>query len=362
MLLLCEIAVRIFFPQGAMLFPRGLFTADSPAGCYGFTPNFHGLTYDPDRNRNIDVSINRLGFRGNEPQSEGRYRLMILGDSFTAALNCPFQESFPERAFVTADSLGIHVEMLAVGVPGYCAREQYKFLSHWGDSLQPECIILQLYPGNDLAEASSIMDYAVIDGYLVDRKRSPHAEGWMRSWLLRSASRSHLVRLVYRTGRKLFVEKPEIERYAWDEETEKESRRSFYATQFTLGLNDPEVEEAWENLSGYVSLILQWSKERNIPLFGLVMPDRVQFDPVEWERFCRSVDENPDSLSVDRCYDIGRSVFDSLDIKYLDLQARFREESNPVELYGIRDAHLSPAGHELVGRELANQVCRILQK
>lgn len=356
MMIVSEIAVRTLFPQGAILHPKGLFTSHSIAGCYGFTPGFHGYTYDPDGKRTIDVRINRFGFRGAEPGKKSRYRILILGDSFTAALNCQLGERFAERMMAIGDSLDFQVEALAVGVPGYCAREQYMFLEALGDSLQPDCIILQLYPGNDLAEAALVSDYRVIDGYLVDTSRKHERVGWRHSLFRWVAVRSHFARMIYRTVRDRFGSKPASEGKNREDNSGKINQHSFYAAQFSKGMDDPAVRKGWEKLKGYVSNISEWAVSRNIPIIGFTVPDRMQFSRPEWEVFCTRTNLNPDSISVDRCYNQGRSVFDSTGVEYLDLAVLFRLETDPLQLYGVRDAHLSPAGHDLVGNKLFNEI------
>ena len=89
------------------------------------------------------ISINHLGFREREvgPRSPGRYRIAVVGDSFTWGQGVQADERF---SAVLERSLGSRYEVLNFGIPGNNMPEHLQVLER-ALSVSPDFVLLQLY-------------------------------------------------------------------------------------------------------------------------------------------------------------------------------------------------------------------------
>jgi len=108
------------------------------------TPDFEGVVRSVGHE--VNVRINSLGCRGAEPAGDGA-RLMVVGDSFTIALQVQEDETFSARL-----SKLLGDEVLNCGVDGYStwqALERYRLVDN---EAQAEGVILVFFLGNDLSD------------------------------------------------------------------------------------------------------------------------------------------------------------------------------------------------------------------
>ncbi len=358
--LVLELVLRLAFPQGTTRLPAGIYAESSVAGCYALTPGFETTLYDSDRGRNVDVLINELGFRGIRSNVFDTQTIKFLGDSFTAGFFCEWEELYFNRFVELAIESGTCVQSIAVGVPGYCQREQNQWLSYDG-AYSTIAIVVQLYPGNDFAEAIRYHDYAVEDGILIDRNRPAPVRGLLRTILIRVADKSHAARLILRRVSRWRQEMQARREAEGNREFVSTAEQPFYVRLFTDGLADREVAEGYRACGEYLSEMRQWTEEQGLPLFIMIVPDRIQFDRRDWELFAESYGIESDGSLVDRPYNLALQLADSLGISTIDLLSGFREDENPERYYGRCDKHFSPEGHARVGEILLEELADPLE-
>jgi hypothetical protein len=93
---------------------------------------------------------NANGHRGTYYSSErsaGKFRILVLGDSFTAGMQVNEDELFTARLEASNDDW----EVLNTGVGSYSTVQQYLYLISEGMEFNPDLILLMFY-NNDLAE------------------------------------------------------------------------------------------------------------------------------------------------------------------------------------------------------------------
>jgi len=111
-----------------------------------------GYTLDPSAGE-VDAD----GFRN--PAADGRYDIVVIGDSHTQGFNVRSAESFP---YQLADLLGVAVYNLGVG--GYSIY-QYPYLAELAREKSPAIVLLALLPSNDLLRSLPDNEYlAAIPG------------------------------------------------------------------------------------------------------------------------------------------------------------------------------------------------------
>ena len=106
------------------------------------------------RNFDVQVRTNSLGLRGPEvvvPKPADRYRVLVLGDSFTFGWGVELEEVWHARmARELAAADGRTIEIVDAGVPGWCPLQQFVFLEQRGLELQPDLVLWQLCSNDPL--------------------------------------------------------------------------------------------------------------------------------------------------------------------------------------------------------------------
>jgi hypothetical protein len=122
------------------------------------------------------VRINSAGFRDDErtvAKSSGTYRVVVLGDSFTEAVQVPLKDAFPkvaERLLASCPALrGRKVEVLNLGVRGFGTVQEAELMALRGWDYAPDAVVVAIYPENDLQDNATAMDRQKGDPLLVER-------------------------------------------------------------------------------------------------------------------------------------------------------------------------------------------------
>jgi len=104
------------------------------------------------------VEINSLGFRGPEPAAAEipAYRIALPGDSFTEAVQLPFEKSWGPQLAERLDTYcglerEIHVQNFSVS--GYSTAQESRVLQEIVPDYRPDLVLLMYFAGNDILEA-----------------------------------------------------------------------------------------------------------------------------------------------------------------------------------------------------------------
>jgi hypothetical protein len=103
------------------------------------------------------IRINRHGLRGDDVPYErtGAFRVLVLGDSFTAAIQVDEQETFAKRLERRlAGSLESRVEVLNAGVSAWGTDNELEFYRHEGVKYRPDLVLLAFDTSNDVFEST----------------------------------------------------------------------------------------------------------------------------------------------------------------------------------------------------------------
>lgn len=97
------------------------------------------------------AGINNYGYRDYDfvGKPPGRYRILMLGDSFLMANNLAAAESIPK---LLEQRLGPPFEVLNLGVSGYGPDQEYLALVDHGLKLEPDMVVLAIFAGNDFRD------------------------------------------------------------------------------------------------------------------------------------------------------------------------------------------------------------------
>jgi lysophospholipase L1-like esterase len=136
--------------------PRGGF---APTGTLGFMLEPNKSSRQVGEEFDVQVDTNSLGLRGPEvtvPKPADRYRVLVLGDSFSFGWGVEFKDAWVTRLareLQTPD--GRSVEVVDAGVPGWSPPQEFVFLEQRGLDLQPDLVLWQLC-SNDLHDMEGL--------------------------------------------------------------------------------------------------------------------------------------------------------------------------------------------------------------
>jgi hypothetical protein len=111
------------------------------------------------------VQINAEGRRDSgatKEKQEDTYRIAVLGDSYTEAMQVPVDQSYwallPAHLQACGYAPGKRIEVLNFGVSGYGTAQEYLTLELSALRYSPDLVLLQFTNGNDLKDNSILLD------------------------------------------------------------------------------------------------------------------------------------------------------------------------------------------------------------
>ena len=168
--LLVEVGLRL----ATIRFDASFFTSDPDLG-WALRPNAEGWNVSGSGKY---IRINSDGMRDKErsvPKPPHSFRIAVLGDSATEAIQVALEDTFPsrlERQLAHCPSMqGRTVEVLNFGVAGYGTAQELLMLRGKVRKYQPDLVLLEFYFGNDLSDNLRELDYTKPGGrpYFVEK-------------------------------------------------------------------------------------------------------------------------------------------------------------------------------------------------
>lgn len=331
-----ELTVRLLAPQ-TLDRDEGLFAAD-PGRSFRLTPGFRGA--EVSHEFNVPAVINSRGLRDREiapAKPLGVFRILVLGDSFTYGSGVRAEETYPKQLarLLEARGGGRRIEVINTGVSGYGTFHQAAFLRDEGWTYEPDLLILQMFPNNDLSENLHPFSREVRGGFLRMKGDSPREPAWVQSMKEWTRRRSHAYRFLGDRWNLLRI------RLGWE---------PFYAA--SLGVYQTTLSadtvRGWEATAQYLGEIARAARERRVPLLVIHAPKNVALDPelqAAFVAFHRTEARGLDwDLPARRLAELCRAE----GVAFLDLAPRFRETGRPFEFYYPHNGHWNARGHARV--------------
>lgn len=115
---------------------------------------------------NPDTIGNVKGYLGDcVPYSKtpGTIRIVLLGDSFTGAIQVPYRETFASRLgeLLSKRYPNKKIEVINLGIGGYGIDQQYSTLVNEGKKYHPDLVIQNVFLGNDIRDTSFLLNKSV---------------------------------------------------------------------------------------------------------------------------------------------------------------------------------------------------------
>lgn len=328
-----------------------------------------GWTQTPNvryRPATFEIAFNSLGFRDVERVREkppNTFRIVCIGDSMLEAVQMPLEEMFPvllEQQLNTLDRTRRH-EVINLGVGDFGTAQEFLALHHYGILYQPDLVILQIFPLNDLM--NNQIRYANQYGSENDRYRPYfvfHRGKLVQTSLqpIRGVLRRYLRAYRFFEGGYL-LGLHELERQGYKKPWGQVIQdRNLANGWFDLGLYlhaqpsdcPPHSQEAWEITKALILRIKEEAESRQAAFFAIVVPWEIQVSPRRFQAF---LDDHPEFYMVSE----GRrepeqrleAFFEQEGIRHLMLLPEF--ERHP-ETWNYIDGHLNETAHRLVSQLL----------
>ena len=123
---------------------------------HSMVPNFTGPLITGEFN--AVIKVNSFGLRSPEIQAKSeKYRILVLGDSFTWGFGVDFNQTFVKRL---GDALGNKYEVINGGATSYSPTLEYLYMREKGMQLKPDMVLLAF-------DMSDVFDDNVYERYAV---------------------------------------------------------------------------------------------------------------------------------------------------------------------------------------------------
>lgn len=341
----------------------------------------------------VQVSINSLGMRDTETtyeKEEGQQRILFLGDSITAGMQVPLEDTFTEQLEGhLADADVGDWEVLNGAVNGYGTDNELLYYRLEGHKFDPDIVVVGIYLANDIYNNSRVLElrtggeshkpYFTFDddgelvlnnfpventdtfGIKVGTFLKKHFQlprfiaqtmslrgevpGWLRP-IVTLFSGNRGVR-AEDSGDDSSSNADTADSGEQNEETAAQ-QRAVSRTDATICDEEytAEIEEAWAITKAVLLQLKEEVEDSGAELAVVSVPTTAQtITPranATW--YCERPNQELNSFLEEE------------DIAYLDLLQPFRDYSDEGgrELYYARDFHMNEAGHHLAGEEIFN--------
>ncbi|MBN1870399.1 MAG: SGNH/GDSL hydrolase family protein [Candidatus Omnitrophica bacterium] len=369
----CEIVIRVY--NGSENRDRQIWVPDPYLGVVHAPNNKFLYRKRPGEESSVWHETNSLGLLGEEVQIRKPYgvtRILVLGDSFTEALQVSPYENFCallERHLNSGNDDPSHdYEVIGAGVPGYSPISEYLYLKRELLQLNPDLIIVQL-SANDVFEdhktrAMSVLDKdglpVMINRYFSKKYKDYPAISFEKTQKrslfekLHTAAISHSRYIEYMYTRAEKANEDSAHNKAMSELRQYRDEEQFFIIQEESPLfQDATFRNAtWKNTRKYLLAIKSLAEEHNARLAFFYIPRMNQLGILEYGKDAPAEFRRPANRYLN---DLLSKFAQQQNIGFLDMLPAF-EPNKDKGLYSKEDGHLTPEGHRLLAEELSEFV------
>ena len=374
--LIAEALLQVMFPRVEMdcpcFQPNPYFGGAYIPGARGWAARFPEFA--------VPIQINSRGLRDSEFPYEkpaSTYRVLVLGDSFTAALNVPLQNTFHKVLMNRLNENGgaskRRFEVISAGYNGFGTDLELLFFRHEGFKYKPDLVVLAFF-GNDLTDVSASYKpyftpadgfpyFALRDGKLdlrnfpgrIDARPGANATSEGQAGFADTVRR--FLREKIRTVRLLWDFASQVKSSLMGREESGDStgpldKQPQYITH--LASYPPDMEDAQALWKALALQLRDEVRAAGAELVVMDIPWRESVEPRYWEALMRArPDAKAMSWDLDRPDNFVDTFLTQEGIPHLTLLPYLRAYARQGrELYYRGDGHLNVEGHRVTGELL----------
>lgn len=335
-----------------------------PTRVYTLTPGFTGeITFnDGNTVRRMPFSYSSQGLRDVEigPKQPGEFRIVMLGDSYTAGMTMRLEQTIPKQVEAKLrERLPRLVTVINAGIPGYGPWQERGFLNEVAFPLEPDLVIHQILPSND------------IDNTLCGIGKHPevyYAKWWSgfdylrrrREWPMQADRRLREVSQIYAlvsdaTRRRYLIEALNRIRFVPRLDLPKPAPPATRDPLIEVNLRDwcPIFKEGWAMMQDDMRGIRDDCRKRGIGLMIYSVPVQLAVRDAWWQ----TATEGKDIYERDKDTRIIREFCRRENIPFIEILPALRNHPDIGSLYFSPDGHFTPAGAEVVAAAIVDRLC-----
>ena len=300
----------------------------------------------------VTLSINSLGYRDNEfaiSKLNNTKRILIMGDSFTFGHGVENDETFSEQLEKKINEFSnIKYEVINAGyASGQSPDEAYVYLKKKGLQLNPDIIILVVFPGNDISDINE-------HEWIIDKGGLPLAikdkYDYVENNQLRSRQKSEirftsrLNALLARYSHFYNYLKRRIS-YIFQKvhyNLEGTENKCIYCDEYWI-----KNKDEWNQIKKILINVKKISEENNIKFYLAIIPMREQVYDSYWDSYLNEV--KSDDIDRNKIQQEFINFSEKNNIPLIDFLPSFLE-NNLNMYYFSKDLHWNKEGHELASQ------------
>ncbi|OGY17679.1 MAG: hypothetical protein A2900_05960 [Candidatus Chisholmbacteria bacterium RIFCSPLOWO2_01_FULL_50_28] len=306
----------------------------------------------------VNVRFSSVGTRGEEitiPKPLDTYRILLLGDSTTAAINVNYEDAFGEKLerLLQLTFPNKTIEVVNAGVPSYSGLLEYLYLRERGLTLEPDLVITN-FNSTDVHDDARYFHLANIapDGTVLTVSEITPDTPLIKKlhWAIFNRSRlygHHLQFWLIGLKDRLLPQKPLVQ-------TTEKTEFGQYEADFLVALREdvrPNYQAIWHWPRKSLKLLHALTKKHNIPLVISLFPFPLQVNGREWISRERMGFELGKTYST-RDLEMMESLAKEEGIPVVNSVEAFRN-SQEFPLFFPEDIHFTPAGHAVFAQTIA---------
>lgn len=370
-LVILEVIFRFMYPDPSpKLINQGLQFHET----YGlaFTPNVEGWNTSLRGEYSTYIKINNKGLRGQEHEyskTDDTFRILVLGDSFTAALQIPEVETFPKllEAQLHQQFPQTKFEVINAGVVGYGTDNQLAYFTHEGYRYQPDLVVLAFFVGNDITDNIRYSLYELENGELISVKAPWRENIGVPPWRQEGSIFRNIRNFLYVNSRLYSVS---IEFLTLAVIQKIPSVASLLISMGFVEITQPIVnignvyalhhvpEEAWTMTEVLISQLNQEIEASGSQLLVAILPDESEVDEKIQKEILESQTRSQDEQAITKFHPTVQlaDILEQQGILYVQLLPALRDYQNKTgeSLYYKFDGHWVSAGHHVASQTIVD--------
>lgn len=371
--IILEMFFRFLYPDPSpKLVNQALQTNDT----YGiaFTPNTAGWNTSLRGEYSTYITINSKGLRGEEHEYQKDadvFRILVLGDSFTAGLQVNDDELFTSLLEERLNEIPLDksIEVINAGVVGYGTTNELTYFIDEGYKYQPDIVLLMFFTGNDVLDNINPPHYKLENDQLIPIKFTYNPDfgtpPWAQDGTLFRKTRNFLY-----THSRLYSVAIELLAYSLIQQSPQlsNSLQSMGFVEVTRpAMNAGNLysflqpsQEAWEMTNALIIELNKQVHSHDSKLIIAVIPDETEVNVKKWEEL---YDKYPNLFNSTGEYsnpsDQVTQLLNQDAIPHLLLRPPLKtyqqnHENEPI--YYQYDGHWKPIGHYLVAQAIGDYI------
>jgi len=337
----------IFYPVPYSLEVNSFYESDPYTGDH-VKPNYSGVYPS-----GIPAHFNSLGLHDEErtyKKKAGTFRILVLGDSFTAGSNLRREDVYP---FLLEKLLNktckIPIEVINAGVDGWDPFQYERYYEHYGRQFEHDMVLIGLYIGNDIYEATQ--DVSQFPNIVLGRRVFAKNTIFTKLKII-FYKNSNIARLLMNTA-------PPIANFTRKDCDDIDGFSIWFNKIFLKNYQKSDAE-AYSDVKFAVKQIQHiknLADKTSIPIVVVMLPDEKQVNPSLQKKIIPESKRKLYNLSMPQS--MLQKMFDEIGVKSIDLLPVFLKSSDC--LYQ-NDTHFSPAGQSLTAETIAYEISGIIKR